>query len=72
MAATRARDRLYFSVIAEAGEVARNRGSLGEVLPDGFVAAIGQAAAAAADTSIEWTGSSGRAHPIAVVGVAAG
>ena len=72
VAATRARDRLYFSVIAEAGEVARNRGSLGEVLPDGFFAAIGQAAAAAADTSIEWTGSSGRAHPIAVVGVAAG
>ena len=67
VAATRARDRLYFSAVADAGVLTPHRGSLGEVLPATFVAAIGRAAAAAAPV-IDWVGASGHAHRFAVVG----
>ena len=69
VAATRARDRLYLSFAADGEEIKVSRGSLGEVLPGGFVAAV-QRAAAAAGTSFEWTGASGRPHRIAVARLA--
>ena len=65
--ATRARDRLYFSALATGGRVEPNRGSLGEVLPATFVAAM-ERAAAGAQPEIDWTGKSGRRHRLAVVG----
>ena len=67
VAVTRARDRLYFSAVADAGGMALNRGSLGELLPATFTAAMGRAAAAAGPV-IDWVGASGRAHALAVVG----
>ena len=67
VAVTRARDRLYFSAAAGAGAFEPGRGSLGEVLPAGFVAALGRAAGAA-EPVIDWTGTSGRTHRLAVVG----
>lgn len=71
VAATRARDRLYFSAVAGGGGVEPHRGSLGEVLPASFVALLGQAA----DTGrsiIEWVGATGRRHRLSVVGAAGG
>ena len=68
VAATRARDRLYFSAAADAGVVEPGRGSLGEVLPASFVAALGRGADADAPV-IDWVAASGRAHRLAVVGV---
>lgn len=68
VAATRARDRLYFSAAADAGVVEPGRGSLGEVLPASFVAALGRGAGADAPV-IDWVAASGRAHRLAVVGV---
>ena len=67
VAATRARDRLYFSAAAEGGVVEPNRGSLGEVLPASFVAALGRGAGAAGPV-IDWVAAGGRAHRLAVVG----
>ncbi len=67
VAATRARDRLCFSAVADAGEIEPGRGSLGEVLPASFVAALGRAAGAA-EPVIDWVGSSGRTHRLAVAG----
>ena len=65
VAATRARDRLYFAADAPRGEPAMRRGSLGEVLPPAFTAALGRAAATGGPF-VDWTGPSGRAHPLAV------
>ena len=65
--ATRARDRLYFSALAAGGRVELNRGSLGEVLPAAFVAAM-ERATAAVPPEIDWTGEAGRRHRLAVVG----
>ena len=65
VAATRARDRLYFAADAPRGEPALRRGSLGEVLPPAFTAVLGQAAATA-EPVVAWTGPGGRAHPLAV------
>ena len=65
--ATRARDRLYFSALAAGGRVEPNRGSLGEVLPATFVAAM-ERAMAAVRPEIDWTGETGRRHRLAVVG----
>ena len=67
VAVTRARDRLYFSAAAGAGGFEPGRGSLGEVLPAGFVAALDRAGGAA-EPVIDWTGTSGRTHRLAVVG----
>ena len=67
VAATRARDRLYFSAAAEGGVVEPNRGSLGEVLPASFVAALGRGAGADGPV-IDWVAAGGRAHRFAVVG----
>ena len=67
VAATRARDRLYFSAVADAGGFEPGRGSLGEVLPDSFVAALGRAAGATGP-NIDWLGASGRTHRLTVVG----
>lgn len=67
VAATRARDRLYFSAAAEGGVVEPNRGSLGEVLPASFVAALGRGAGADGPV-IDWVAADGRAHRLAVVG----
>ncbi len=65
VAATRARDRLYFAADAPHGEPAMRRGSLGEVLPPAFTAVLGQAAATGAPV-VDWTGPSGSTHPLAV------
>ena len=65
--ATRARDRLYFSAVAAGGRVEPNRGSLGEVLPATFVAAM-ERAVAGAQPEIDWAGKTGRRHRLAVVG----
>ncbi len=65
VAATRARDRLYFAADAPRGEPALRRGSLGEVLPPAFTAVLGQAAATGAP-AVDWTGPSGNTHPLAV------
>ena len=67
VAATRARDRLYFSAVADAGVFKPGRGSLGEVLPVSFVAALGQAAGTT-EPVVHWAGASGRTHRLAVVG----
>ena len=67
VAATRARDRLYFSAVADAGVFKPGRGSLGEVLPVSFVAALGQAAGTT-EPVVDWVGASGRTHRLAVVG----
>ena len=67
VAATRARDRLYFSAVAESGVFEPSRGSLGEVLPASFVAALGRAAEAAGPV-IDWAAASGRLHRFTVVG----
>lgn len=65
VAATRARDRLYFAAATRDGTIAVNRGSLGEVLPRDFTATLERAIRASA-TRLEWTGSSGHAHVLAV------
>ena len=65
VAATRARERLYFAADAPRGELAMRRGSLGEVLPPVFTAALGTAAAAGAAVA-DWSGPSGRAHRLAI------
>jgi ATP-dependent helicase/nuclease subunit A len=67
VAATRARDRLYFSAMAGGGVCEPSRGSLGEVLPASFVAAISRAAGAA-EPVIDWAGADGRTHRFTVVG----
>ena len=64
VAATRARDRLYFAADAPRGEPVMRRGSLGEVLPPAFTAVLGLAAAGR--PAVDWTGPSGRTHPLAV------
>ena len=69
VAATRARDRLYFSAVVEPGVFEPSRGSLGEVLPASFVAALGRAAEAA-EPVIDWAAASGRLHRFTVVGTA--
>ena len=67
VAATRARDRLYFSATAGDGGFEAGRGSLGEVLPAGFAALLGEAAGATGPV-VGWSGASGRTHRLAVVG----
>jgi len=67
VAATRARDRLYFSAAAAGDVFEPSRGSLGDVLPASFAAALGRAAGAA-EPVIDWVGTSGRTHRLAVVG----
>ena len=65
VAATRARDRLYFAAEAGGGEPEMRRGSLGEVLPPTFTATLGQAAATGAP-AVDWTGPRGRTHSLAI------
>lgn len=65
VAATRARDRLYFAAATRDGTIAVNRGSLGEVLPREFTTTLERAIRSSA-TRVEWTGSSGHAHVLAV------
>ncbi len=67
VAVTRARDRLYFSASAAAGAFEPGRGSLGEVFPASFVAALGRAAGAA-EPVVDWVAASGRTHRLAVAG----
>ena len=69
VAVTRARDRLYFSAVADAGVVRPGRGSLGELLPASFVAALGLAAETAEPVT-DWIGPSGRPHRLSIVGAA--
>ena len=66
VAATRARDRLYFSAVTGADGFAPGRGSLGDVLPATFAAALGRAAAQARPV-VDWVAASGRKHRLAVV-----
>ena len=67
VALTRARDRLYLSTPVQDEVCRMGRGSLGEVLPPSFRAAL-IAAAAVADRPrvITWTGPSGTAHRFVV------
>ena len=67
VAVTRARDRLYFSAVADAGVIRPSRGSLAEVLPAGFVAALDRAVGTAVPV-IDWAGPAGRTHRFTVVG----
>lgn len=66
VAATRARDRLYFSAVTDGDRIKINRGSLGEVLPTAFVSTMERAIGA--DGAFEWVGQSGHAHRFAVLG----
>ena len=67
VAATRARDRLYFSaVLDDAGAIACNPGSLAEALPAPLVDLM--AHAATARDAVRWTGTSGQPHRLAIVG----
>ena len=63
VAATRARDRLYFSATLKDGVLAAGRGSLAEVLPDSFKALLARAGTSFAEVdTIGWTGVSGREY----------
>ena len=66
VAATRARERLYLSAVVRDGAPAFNRGSFGSVLPDGFAAVFGQAAATPAGERVVWRGRSGAEHRLRV------
>lgn len=63
VASTRARDRLYLSTVLSDGSAAFNRGSFGEVLPDGF-ASVFEAAAAPDAEVVQWRGPTGRVHEL--------
>ena len=66
VASTRARDRLYLSTVLSDGTAAFNRGSFGEVLPDGFASMFEAAGDSSADV-VQWRGPSGRAHELRVL-----
>ncbi len=66
VAATRARDRLYLSAASTGGTVRAGAGSLATVLPPELLARL--AAGAGGEGRTTWTGPSGRAHVLAVVG----
>ena len=66
VAATRARDRLYLSATLTGGTIEPGAGSLAAVMPPALLAEL--AAGAAAGGRATWTGPSGRAHDLAVVG----
>ena len=69
VAATRARDRLYFSAVADEGQDVRfNRGSLGEVLPAEFADVLARISHEAPRGVVEWVGPSDRTHRLTVVG----
>lgn len=63
VASTRARDRLYLSTVLSDGSAAFNRGSFGEVLPDGFARAFEAAAAPDAEV-VQWRGPTGHVHEL--------
>ncbi len=63
VASTRARDRLYLSTVLSDGTAAFNRGSFGEVLPDGFTSMFEAAADRQADV-VQWRGPGGRVHEL--------
>ena len=63
VASTRARDRLYLSTVLSDGTAAFNRGSFGEVLPDGFASMFEAAGDPQADV-VQWRGPAGRAHEL--------
>ena len=71
VAVTRARERLYLSAVVRDGTPVLNRGSFGSVLPDGFAAALGKAAATPAGGCVAWQGRSGAEHRLRVVPPAA-
>ena len=63
VASTRARDRLYLSTVLSDGRAVFNRGSFGEVLPDGFARVFEAAAAPDADV-VQWRGPTGHVHEL--------
>ena len=65
VAATRARDRIYFAAATRDGTIAVNRGSLGEVLPPEFTVTL-EHAIRASDMRIAWVARSGHTHLLAV------
>jgi len=66
VAATRARERLYFSAVTNGDRIKVNRGSLAEVLPESFVSIM--ESAVDADGLIDWIGPSGHTHHLVVIG----
>ena len=67
VAATRARDRLYFTAITDKNRIKVNRGSLGEVLPGPFLTAMERAVGT--ESPFEWLGPSGDSHRFEVLGL---
>ena len=63
VASTRARDRLYLSTVLSNGTAVFNRGSLGEVLPEGFASMFEAAGDPQADV-VQWRGPAGRVHEL--------
>ena len=63
VASTRARDRLYLSTVLSDGTAAFNRGSFGELLPDGF-AGLFEAAGDPHVDVVQWRGPAGLVHEL--------
>ena len=70
VASTRARDRLYLSTVLSDGSAVFNRGSLGEVLPEGFASMFEAAGGPQADV-VQWRGPAGRVHELRALSPAA-
>jgi len=66
VASTRARDRLYLSTILSDGKATFNRGSFGEVLPDGFTPVFEAAAEPKTDV-VQWRAPTGCDHVLRVL-----
>ena len=66
VAATRARDRLYWSAVVDNESLMPGQGSLAEVLPPSFQAVLRDAASAPAPPWVEWQAPAGRAHRLRV------
>jgi len=66
VATTRARDRLYLSMVLNNGQVRSNRGSFGEIFPVGLKALFEQAALASKEEQLHWKGQTGSMHAFRV------
>ena len=66
VATTRARDRLYLSVVLAEDGLQLNRGGLGEVLPAAFTPVFQRASRTPPGQRVEWVGPSGQMHAFRV------
>ena len=67
VAATRARDRLYWSAVAQGGAVTPGRGSMAEVLPTSFLTVLGDAARGELNREwVEWRARAERTYRLRV------